>query len=346
MNALRTTALLALLGLAPATARADCEVTGVTSLDRLRVRVAGQPLRTLAVTNLPVAVRPGRGGRYRDVRVLAPIIFGARTDDDVPWTVPRPGAVADGMLWLTPEVEIERVRERVSGDELVVRAQLDAGVWVERVHVPCDAIAVGHGEGRAEPDWPAPRGPRWRLHHDHLWLVARPDDGEAASVRLHAPRGLNEPLTEIERRGSWVRVMSHFGSGAVVRGWVRSHHLRAPGPPHPTRRYVRGVEQRPSPLCRRRDPRPDEYVGPAHITVGAHVHMGRDGPVWATVSEPAVFTVSVRGDSPWVRVVHVPGLSGDGRCPQIVRRAWVRRSMVTLSGEGGRYDPMELLGLE
>ncbi len=338
-------AALSCLAVAPA-ARAECEVTGVTSVDRLRLRIDGHAIRTLGVTNLPVAVRPGRGERYRDVRVLAPVAFGARTDAPIRWSVPRPLAVADAMLWLTPEVEIEDVREQIGDDALVIRAQVDAGVWVRRVHVPCAAISVGLGEGRAAPRWAHSPGPRWRLRHDHLWLVARPDDEEAPAIRLDAPEGLREPLIEIDRRGPWVRVIGRFPSGAVLRGWARQHHLRAGEGPVSRRRFARSTPATQPGLCSRRPPRRDEYVGPATITVGAHIHMRQDGDVWATITEPTVFTVSVRPGRDWVRVVHVPGLLGDGDCPEVVRHAWVRRSMVSLSGEGGRYDPMRLLGLE
>lgn len=342
----RALALLAALLALPGLARADCEVTGVTQLERLRLRLDDHRLRTVGVTNLPVAVRPGRGERYRDVRVLAPLSFGARTDADIPWTVPRPLAVAGDMVWLTPEVEVEDVREVGDEGELVVRAQVDAGVWLRRLHVPCEAMGVGHGEGRAEPPWAHSPGPRWDMLHRQLWLVARPRDEHAPSVRLEAPDGLPQPLIEIDRRDGWVRVMTRFASGAVVRGWVRQHHLRA-NEEHPAhRRFVRATPTVPTSLCRRRDPRPGEYVGPAHITIGAHIHMRRNGQVWATVAEPAVFTVSLRPGDAWVRVVHIPGLRSDGRCPNVVRHAWVRRTMVNLSGEGGRYDPMELLGLE
>jgi len=73
---------LALLFAAPASA--DCEVQGVASIGRLRVRLPGHPIRTFSVTDLPIEVRPGRGTHYRDARVLAPIDFGARTDARVP----------------------------------------------------------------------------------------------------------------------------------------------------------------------------------------------------------------------------------------------------------------------
>lgn len=323
-----------LLLLAAGPARADCEVQGVASLDRLRVRLPGHRFRTFAVTDLPIAVRPGRGTRYRDVRVLAPIAFGARTDAVVPWTVPRPQVVADGMLWLTPRVEIESVRELASREGLVVRAQLDVGVWVDRLHVPCDAIAVGHGEGGVpEPEWGA-SGPLWAFRHNHAWVVSEPNDDDAATIRIDAPRGLRGPLTEVERRGEWVRVLARFASGALLRGWIRHHHLRASDAgetsPQP---YRRAILPSPSSLCTRGRPQRDEYIGPAHISVGALVRWRREGDPWATVTEPSVFTVSWHHGSEWVRIVYIPGLRADGRCPEIVHHAWVPRRAVSLQGE-------------
>lgn len=346
-------ALLALalpLALVASTARADCEVQGVASLGRLRMRVAGEPLRTFEVTELPIAVRPGRGTRYRDVRVLAPIAFGARTDARIPWTVPRPAVVAGGMLWLTPQIEIEDVREQVRGDDLVVRVQVDAGVWVDRLHMPCGAIAVGIGEGGDDPpSWPDSGGPRWAPANTHVWIRARLDDEEAEAVLLEAPDGLRSPFVELERNGGWVRVLARFESGAMIRGWVRHHHLRRlseePADPRP---YERAIRSTPTGQCRRGAPDRDEYVGPGRITVGAIVHFEPDGDAWGTVSEPAIFTVSWHHGTDWVRIVHAPGLRGDGRCPEVITHAWIQRSQVSLSGEGpaAATVPGSLLGIE
>ncbi|MBX3273782.1 MAG: hypothetical protein KF729_26190 [Sandaracinaceae bacterium] len=346
MRALSLT--LALLALA-APARADCEVRGVASLERLRVRVGGARLRTFAVNEVPIAVRPGRGTRYRDVRVLAPVAFEARTDARIPWTVPRSGTLAGGMLWLEPNVEIEDVREGIEDEGLLVRVQVDAGVWIERVRAACDAIAVGLGEGGAQaPAWGATGGPRWQLANTYAWVRSELDDEEAPSVRLEAPRGLPSPLVEVERRGGWVRVVGRFESGALLRGWVRSHHLRAESEaPPPSRPYLREVRAGPAGLCRRGRPDRDEYVGPAHVAVGSAVRFAPGAEVWGTVAEPAVLTVSWRHGEAWARLVHVPGLRGDGRCPEVITQAWVERSQVTLSGERASIAvPGSLLGIE
>ncbi|MGE0787455.1 MAG: hypothetical protein AB7S26_17410 [Sandaracinaceae bacterium] len=336
-------ALLGGLSLAPR-AFAQCEVRGVASVERLRVRVDGQRMRTLSVIDLPVAVRPGRGEATRDVRVLAPLAFGARSDARIAWAVPRPMELASGMLWMTPEAEIEQLREARDG-RVELRIRVDEGVFLDRLRLPCDALTVGHGEGHEHAGWRHSPGPRWRMVRDHIWLAAE-REGSPERVRLDARDGLPEPFVELERIDSWVRVLARFSSGAAVRGWVRQHHLRAVDERGQPAHYEHTASANPVPQCRRRDPRRGEYVGPAHITVGAHIHMSRGGPVWATVAEPAVFTVSVRGNEPWVRVVHVPGLRGDGQCPEVLHDAWVERSMVSLSGEGGRYDPMELIGVE
>ncbi len=346
----RICACLLLLGLA-SPARADCEVRGVTSLSRLRLRVEGQRIRTLSVTDLPVGIRPGRGTRYREVRVLAPIAFGVRSDADIPWTVPRPAAVAGGMLWLTPHIEIEDVREREEHEGLVVRAQVDVGVWIDRLRLPCEAIAVGHGEGGdATPGWGLQGGPRWAPAHSYLWVRSSPEEDDAPTLRIEAPRGLRAPLIEIERRDDgWVRVVARWPSGAALRGWVRRQHLRAARETDAERPpYVRAIRQTPAGLCRRRDPAADEYVGPARISVGAIIRFARDGEAWGTISEPAIFTVSWREGDEWVRVVHAPGLRGDGWCPEILSHAWVARRAVTLTGEGNLAGsvPGALLGLE
>ncbi|MCA9604884.1 MAG: hypothetical protein KC619_04795 [Myxococcales bacterium] len=347
----RALAVLAVsLCLAAAPVRADCEVQGVASLGRLRMRVAGEPLRDFEVIELPIAVRPGRGTRYRDVRVLAPIAFGARTDARIPWTVPRPAVVADGMLWLTPQIEIEDVREQLRSDDLDVRVQVDVGVWVDRLHLPCDAVAVGIGEGGEDPpSWPDSGGPRWAPANGYIWLRSRPDDG-APSVRIEAPNGLRTPFIELERQGDgWVRVLARFESGAMIRGWVRHHHLRRSndGEADP-RPYVRAIHAHPPGQCRRGAPGADEYVGPARLTVGAIVRFNPDGDAWGTVSEPAIFTVSWHTGTEWVRIVHAPGLRGDGRCPEVITHAWVQRSQVSLSGEGpaAATVPGSLLGIE
>lgn len=343
----RALALVIALIALPTVARAQCEVRGVASIDRLRVRIAGERLRTFAVTDLPVAVRPGNGGAYRDVRVLAPVTFAARTDAPIPWTVPRPSAVADGMLWLTPAVEVEDVREERSEPELLVRVQVDNGVWISRLHLPCDAIAVGHGEGGEHaPRWPM-RGLRWQPLGSELWLASEPGDG--ATVRLDAPEGLPSPLVEVERRDGWIRLVAHFSSGAVLRGWAHAHHLvaaeeRAAAPPS----FRRTSEARRVPLCSHGTPSRTEYIGPASITTGALVLTAQGGAAWAEISEPGVYTVSWRPGSPWVRIIHIPGLSSDGRCPEVLDRAWVPREAVSLQGEGTAMGavPSVVLGIE
>src|SRR5258706_11443245 len=62
--------LAAMLVLASQPASADCEVHGVASVERLRVRVAGTTIRTYRVEALPVAVTPGHGAHQRVVRIL------------------------------------------------------------------------------------------------------------------------------------------------------------------------------------------------------------------------------------------------------------------------------------
>ncbi len=338
-------AVLMLL-LLPCAARAQCEVTGVASIERLRVRMPGDRMRTFGITDLPVAVRPGHGAAYRDVRVLAPITFAARTDAPIPWTVPRPGAVAGGMLWLTPAVDVEDVLEEGEGETLLVRAQVDNAVWISRLHVPCAAIAVGHGVGGDDPpEWASVRGPRWQPRRDGIYLTS--DPGGGASVRIDAPDGLPVPFVELERQDGWVRVATRFSSGATLRGWVLGHQLRASEPGGALEELRRSLPSSRAPICRRGTPDRDEYVGPANIATGALVHLDPDGEPWASVTEPALFTVSWRPGSPWVRIVHVPGMRGDGACAEVLEAAWVPRRAVSLQGEGGtRTAPSVLLGIE
>jgi len=340
-------ALLVLLCATPA--RADCEVHGVASLDRLRVRVPRHDLRTFSIHSLPVAVRPGRGTRYRDVRVLAPVAFGARTDADIPWAVPEPTTVAEGLLWWFPGIELEQVREQVERDGLVVRAQVDVGVWIDRLHVPCEGVSVGLGEGSASPpSWAARGGPSWGMANEQIHLASRPDDDSAATIRIVAPDGLRTPFVEVERRAGWVRVVARFDSGAMVRGWVRPHHLRPQTEGDDARRpYRRAIPPVYASNCRRGAPDRDEYVGPAHISVGTFVRFGPRGDTWATVSEPTLFTVSWHHGSRWVRIVHIPGLRGDGRCPEVITHAWVDRRAVSLSGErSGGEALLDLMGVD
>jgi len=345
----RACLLTVLVLLCASPARADCEVRGVATLDRLRVRVPGHRLRTFSITSLPVAVRPGRGTRYRDVRVLAPVTFAARTDADIPWAVPEPSAVAEGLLWWIPGVELEQVREQAERDGLIVRAQVDVGVWVDRIHVPCEQVRVGLGEGSAPaPAWSRDEGPSWDLANEYVWLASRPDDDSAATIRIMAPDGLRTPFIEVERRDRWVRVVARFESGAMVRGWVRPRQLRPSTASDDERRpYRRAIPAVHAANCRRGAPDRNEYVGPAHISVGAFVRFGRGGETWATVSEPTLFTVSWHHGSRWVRIVHVPGLRGDGRCPEVITHAWVDRRAVSLSGESsGGAALLDLVGVE
>lgn len=222
----RLTLALVVLAL-PARVGAECEVAGVASLAQLRVRApSGSDGSSASVA--PVAVRPGRGELHRVVRVLGPLPFEARTRAPVPWAVARPGRVADGVVYWGPAVELERVHEGPLG-RLTVRARLDESAWIDRVHVPCDVVTIGRGEGSmVPPAWASRQGPRWQPRGERLWLHARPGDG--ATVRLDLLRRLPSPLREVERRGGWVRVVTRFATGAALRGWVRHHQLVAHEP--------------------------------------------------------------------------------------------------------------------
>ena len=163
-------------------------------------------------------------------------------------------------------------------------------------------------------------------------------------LTVYGRKPVLEVLEQPERAIARVRGHEDPRDGAMIRGWVRHVDLRAAEDARVVERpFRRSTEHSRHALCRRRPPRQDEYVGPAHITVGTLVHTSRDGTEWASVSEPSIFTVSWRPGDRWVRVVHVPGLRGDGRCAEVIRRAWVPRSAVSLQGE--RSSGI-LLGLE
>lgn len=199
----------------------------MADLERLRVRLPGRRLRTLSTRSLPVAVRPGRGGHYRDVRVLEPLAFGARTDAPIPWRLRTPGRLVEGVLWAARRTPLREVREWREGVEVAV--ELRPGVVARRVRLACEAITIGAPRGTdeeaAEPPATGP-GPRWWPRSDHLWLAAR--RGGGPSVRLDTA-DLEDPptLVELERRDHWVRVAATFpASGTAVRGWVQRLDLR------------------------------------------------------------------------------------------------------------------------
>lgn len=305
---------------------AQCEVTGVASLDRIRVRMpASQPIRTLAVSEVPIAVRPARNGLYRDVRVLGPLAFEGRSDGVVPWTIRRAGTVADGAVWLTPLVEIEEVVERERG-ELSLRVQVADEVWISRLRVPCAALSLGRGEDRpGDPaGFSASSGPLWQPQSDRVWLMSRRGDG--ASVRVDAPNGLPSPFVETERRGPWLHVVTSFSSGAALRGWVRESELRMAEPAaQEPRAFVRTLAPAPR-ACPRRPRFAGEQLREATIAAGTAVSTHPDGTPWASFPEATTVTVSVRASSSWARVVSVRGIFSDGSCAEVLTRAWIPAS--------------------
>lgn len=356
---LRATLVLLTLFALPAAAGAQCEVTGVASIERMRVRIPGERLRTLVTHDMPVAVRPGAGVGFRDVRVLAPIHISGRSDARMPWTAPRPMAFASGVLWMVPGVEIERVAEAHRDGHLEFRAQVDNGVWVSRVEAPCSDLALGSGEtgdlGSA-PAWVHATGTPWMPHDNSFWLRAahpvtgvlagppgnvltgpqttRRDPDPSARVRIDAPNGLPRPLIEVERRGEYARVVLPFESGAAVRGWIRAVELRAVTEPLHARPYRRARPNVPEHTCRTPQPERGQYLGPAHIAAGAIVHTAPEGTAWASADDSDIpVTVAWRSGERWVRIVSVPGLRDSGDCPAILRRAWVERHSVRLQGE-------------
>ena len=220
-----------------ASAHAQCEVTGVATIEGLRVRIQGERLRDFSVVDLPVAIRPGRGGRYRDIRVVAPLSFSARTDAVLPWSFRNLGLQAAGMIFATPEVRIVSVHERMSRERLrgerlgtpvdvgpedahlVLRVQLTEHVFIDRVHVPCQSITVGPGEGSpAVPAWTRMPGPRWELARRQAFMSYEPHRGP--SFRIDAPEGLSD-LVELGRHRDSVLVRATFASGTAIRGWMR-----------------------------------------------------------------------------------------------------------------------------
>jgi hypothetical protein len=307
--------LVALLFASPA--RAQCEVSGTASLDRIRVRVPpSQPIRTFAVSQVPIVVRPGRNPRYRDVRVVGPIAFEGRSDGIVPWSIRRAGTVAGGAFWMTPLVEIEEVVDDGEGG-LLVRAQVAEDVWISRVHLPCAALVLGQGEdGRGDPPgFGARRGAAWQPRTDRVWLMS--GRGEGASVRVDAPNGLPSPFIETERRGAWLHVVTAFSSGAALRGWVRESELRmARASRVDPRAFVRTVASPPH-VCGGRGRE-------VTIAAGTVVTTGPDGTAWATFPADTMVRISIEGS--WARIVSIPGIFSDARCPEVLSRAWVPRT--------------------
>ncbi len=311
-------------------ARADCEVLGVATLPELEVYAPGERRQVVSVAQRRVAVRPGRGTVRRDVRVLEPLAFSARTRSPIAWAVPRPASVADEMLYWGPTVEVEDAREDPR-EGLVVRARVDDGVWVSRIHVPCDAVRIGPGEGAMEaPAWTARRGPRWQPRGESLWLHARP--GEGATVRLDAPRGLPTAMLELARRDDWVRLMIRFASGAAVRGWAREQQIEVATIRRPPSDWTPREPVAPRDRCPRAPPARGEQVGRVTLPPETPVHWRPGGPVWATTSASGSFRISAREGEPWVRLLRAPGLRSGGRCRDLVSHAWVRRDALPPTG--------------
>ena len=333
-------ALFALLALAlPSGARAQCDVEGVASLDRLRVRIDGSRLRTLQAIGLPMTFRVGRG-LYQNVRVRSPLAFEARSDRTPEWRVRGAGPLEGDVLWVTERVPLRTVRAVGGGERVDVVAELAPGVEATEVELPCARLTFGRPGWSTGPERRAPAlrpgNPVWWPAREWIWLLDEP--GRGPSVRLRFA-GIPPALSELDRRGAWVKVgLSLEATGSRATGWVRQRVLRVVDRERLAQRATSVGPRRGPPVtrdCRRRR-RDGEYVGPAMVDGGSLVRTRPNGEPWATVAETTTLTVLWRIGQAWARILHVPGLRGDGRCPEVLRRAWVERGAVHLQGERAR----------
>jgi hypothetical protein len=329
MRAVRGAFALILLITSPAFA--DCEVQGRASLDRLRVRVAGVGIRTFAIEGLPVAVRAGSGGHSRDVRVLGPLAFAARTDARVPWTFVREGPVAEGLLWWTPASQIENARE--IGDEIELRIRLADGVSLDRLRMPCNAIRLGAARPSASAPPSYPPGPQFAVRRSETWIWSEPG-GQGSRARIDVRTTLPEPFVELGRNRGWVEVATSFAeTGAVVRGWVREQDLMLLAPGADSEPDAPPIPQQSAGSCNY-TPRRNEYVGTARVEGGTLVRDRADGVAWAEVPHDADVRIAWRHGDAWAQIVEVRGLrSSDRSCPFVLTNAWVPRRSIRLQGE-------------
>jgi hypothetical protein len=318
---MRVIGIVAVIVAASSTAHADCEVLGVATLPEVEVYGEGERLQVVSIVERRIAVRPGRGNVRRDLRVLEPLVFQARTRSPIPWTVPQPASVLSGMLHWGPTVDLEDVREDAH-DGVEVRAQVDDGVWLSQLHLPCDALAVGRSEGTIEPPaWASQRGPRWQPRGSSLWLHAEPDAGP--SVRVDVPRGLPTPLVEVARRAGWVQLVIRFASGVALRGWARDHHLQVATIDRTASAWTPRAPIAPRSPCPARALERGEASGRTTLPVDTPVRARPDGPVWATVSTTGPFRVAWREGQPWARILRAPGVRSGGSCRDVLSGAWV-----------------------
>lgn len=319
-------ALLALLAtptLSSAEAQA-CVLEGTASVDPVTIAPPGAPPFDLQLEEHPLRVELGpRTARVVSTSALA--FEGTAAAGAIPVALARVTRV--GPLEIDPGVTVERTRLPADGGSPTLDLRLDREVTARGVPVGCEALRLGRSADPREPPRDSPSHLDLGVRVLRLRVTSAPGSGVAVTLALESTSSLS--LTEVERRGAFVRVRRDFQDGARLDGWVRSSHVRTV-PREEVAMFGTGFGFGGLGLCGV-GAGSHRYRGPATLRAGAEVRVSAGGPTWATVRRDLpVRQIDWLDGAAWAQVTRFEGVRGHGPCADVLETAWVPAAAVIL----------------
>ncbi|MEM9071389.1 MAG: hypothetical protein AAGE52_22980, partial [Myxococcota bacterium] len=270
------------------------------------------PVRVRAL----VTARPTATART-EVDVNGSLAFRAH-GEDLPFVIQRRVTTGFGMVSLTREARIERVRQTRRG--LTATAYLNPWTKIHRLSFSCEAITL-----QGEPtETPTPLrdladGVQMRALPNILSVHRAP--GHPQRIRVHRQQSMFL-MHVFGERGDWVHA-EWSDTLHQVRGWVRRRDLRRHDGSHGW--GTTGGHGTPGCLPMGRIVAPGWHEGAATIDPGTEVYTAADGPAWAEVTG-GKFGVRWQDEAEFAQIIEAQDVDEGDSCG--LHHAWVRRDAV------------------
>lgn len=293
-----------------------CVVAGRPAHLVFALPVAGaEPIR-LTLNGARVAV--DIAADHAITHVLEPLVFDAAVPlADLPFRARRTWHDADRLLTIPPSARL--VGERATGSTLSARLIIEDHIHVPTVPVKCVDLTLGDVDVVVSEHRTVPAARRLMLVGTELPLspAARPT---APPWTVVVQPGAAFELERLATRGDYVQVAAAWRDGTRIQGWTESKAVAAS-----TGEFMDFLSGIGRGACGYAVT--DVYHGPAVLHRGAPVHASPDGPVWAHAAAKDVRVVVI-GDSGWVELAEVPGISTEPSCEHL-KNAYVRAQDLT-----------------
>lgn len=305
----------------PASATAQCILSGPATIDRVRVQPRGAAAFDLGLDEYDASVSPLGSGRVRVVSATALVWSGEAREGDVHAWTGRPVPLAGVTLGRGVAVSALRLPER--GDP-VADVELEDGVWIRGATIPCDALSLDETELDPTAD-DAPESGEVVARVPRVRVYERPG---GRSVIIDVASGAELRFARTEARDGWIRVRRDYDA-ARIDGWVRTSDVRVvASAPMSLLRF--GLDLHGGGGCGHGASH--TYIGPATLLAGTELRTAQEnGAVWAVASADMEVTIAFRWGAEWGQVEGIAGLRAlDAQCERVFENAWVPESGVRL----------------